>query len=553
MGESWLSNCRREHLECALHESHQIALPTRVINVGSMSQPPFLHVSGNDEIGKWVALSYCWGGDSPFTLNKDSFSRLQSGLPLSDFPPTLRDAILVTRALGVQYIWIDSLCIFQDDANDWAIEASRMGNVYRYATLTIAATSAESVNAGFLDKREQFFNCALTWSPERGPQDEPQNILQKYPIFARKVHRRAGEYFTARSRWASRGWTFQEELLSPRLLQYTPGRMVWRCPKGVAIEPDSDTSSGSPYLVSDLKDIISESNNESQSVNYDIQSLPIDVTYKAWYSLVSQYSSRYLTYDKDCLPAIAGFAKFFQAKLNDQYCAGLWKQDMLYGLLWSTWPKDSSTGGKSSAQAMREISSERARPSWSWITAFDMKMDWPHRSDGLTYSAKLIDVEVYGGTGDDFGRISGGKLTLEAPYRDINLRRSSTVLSLAGKLQKLTEIVLDRPEYLAGTESSRSAVVSLSYIAQRFILIEVMRCSNSHRPGIWLLVLQPVAVDVPEAAGQQVYRRVALVYLQPWEYDDENSKEEEHANRLQDAAYRAVQKEVWLRSTFAMI
>jgi hypothetical protein len=127
------------------------------------------------------------------------------------------------------------------------------------------------------------------------------------------------------------------------------------------------------------------------------------------------------------------------------------------------------------------------------------------------------------------------------------------VLSLAGKLQRLIQIVLDRPEYFSWDRNQPLRRRSFELRRATLYPIEVMRCSDSHRPGIWLLVLQPVTVDAPEAGGEQVYRRVALVYLKPWEYDDKNSKEEEHVNCLQDAAYRAVQKEMWPRSTFVMI
>jgi hypothetical protein len=553
MGESWLDRCLREHPECAAEKSRQVVLPTRVINVGTISQRPFLHVSGNNEIGKWAALSYCWGGDSPFTLNKDSFSGLKSGLSLSDFPPTLRDAILVTRALGIQYLWIDSLCIFQDDVNDWESEASKMGNIYRHAVLTIAASSAESVNAGFLDKRERHFNCALPWLPEHGPVHNSQRHPRRYPIFVRQIRIFEDVYKAASSRWAGRGWTFQEELLSPRLLLYTPRRMVWRCPTGVAIDPESDISTSSPLLVSQLRGIISESNDSAMSIEEEIKLPPVDVTYNNWYYLLENYSARYLTYDKDCLPAIAGFAKYFQATLKDQYCVGLWKQDIIFGLLWSTKPKADSTSDKPSSQAMTESPSGDAQPSWSWISAFSMKVEWSNRRrDELTYPARIIDVEVYRATGDDFSRVSGGKLTLEAPYRHVDLKRT-TLFPHLDKLKELTEIVLARPDFLAGTGSSRSVIVPLSYTAQRFTFVQVMKCHYRHQPGIWLLLLQPVATNASGVAGQQVYRRVALVYVEKWVYDNDRSKEEAQTDRLQGAAYQMVIKEEWPRSTFVII
>lgn len=554
MGENWLNKCLHEHAECAAKGSQQTVLPTRVIDVGTVSQAPFLYVSENNQIGKWAALSYCWGGNSTFTLNKASFPSLRDGLlPLLKFPPTLRDAIIVTRTLGIQYIWIDSLCIFQDDTNDWRIEASRMGNVYRHAVLTIAATSAESVNAGFLDKRGNYFNCALPWNPDRELPHESQRHPQMYPIFVRQCEPLKDDSAAADSHWATRGWTFQEELMSPRLLLYTFRRTLWRCYTGTAVEPKSDVSGDSQSLFSQLKDIILESSNPAKITKDDPKESPADATYSTWYNLLTQYSKRNLTFDKDCLPAIAGFANYFQAALKDSYCAGLWKQDILYGLIWNTGSKVDSTSNKPLIQAATETPLDDTYPSWSWIRAFSMRVTWPYREEQITYSAQLIDVEVYGAAQDDFGIISGGKLTLKAPYQHIDLKLTRTAFPPWKTLHKLAQIVLARPEFLAGTETSRSIVVPKSNVTQRFTFIRVMQSHNSYRPKIWLLLLQPVSTNSAKGVGEQLYRRVALVFVQPYKNDEDNSEEEEQTDRLQDAVYKHVIKKDWPQSRFAII
>ncbi|KAH6983946.1 heterokaryon incompatibility protein-domain-containing protein, partial [Ilyonectria destructans] len=283
----------RGRLYFSTHVLFKMTLPTRVIDVDST---PRLHISGDGEVGRWVALSYCWGGDSTFTLNSTSFNNLPTGLPLLDFPLTLRDAVLVTRALGVRYLWIDSLCIFQDDKDDWAVEASRMSDVYSHAVVTIAATSAESVNDGFLGRRKAYFSCAFPWRRHDNVNSRP--VLLRIPC----------DYFSDQtkqlnSRWAYRGWTFQEELLSQRLLCYMTERMIWYCRKGRAVEPEEDPGKA-VSLFSTLKKLPKHSTG---------------AVHKTWYEVLEKYTKRDLTFEKDRLPAIGAFSTSFRAMLRDQY------------------------------------------------------------------------------------------------------------------------------------------------------------------------------------------------------------------------------------------
>ncbi|KAK0727277.1 heterokaryon incompatibility, partial [Lasiosphaeria miniovina] len=90
--------------------------------------------------GKYAALSHCWGspGQQPFTTTADNLASRQSGIDFQHLPPTFRDAVIVASELGVQNLWIDSLCIIQDDADDWARESIRMAAVYGKAHVTIA-------------------------------------------------------------------------------------------------------------------------------------------------------------------------------------------------------------------------------------------------------------------------------------------------------------------------------------------------------------------------------------------------------------------------------
>lgn len=91
---------------------------------------------------RYVTLSHCWGGSLPLRTTKETVHLYSWEIPYELIPKTFHDALTITRALDVPYLWIDALCIIQDDHNDWQIEASKMKDVYSGSLITIAATHA---------------------------------------------------------------------------------------------------------------------------------------------------------------------------------------------------------------------------------------------------------------------------------------------------------------------------------------------------------------------------------------------------------------------------
>jgi hypothetical protein len=106
--------------------------------------------------GRYVALSYCWGKSLAYTTTSGKLAAHQQdgGIAFAQLPKTLQDALLLTRYLGLDFIWADCLCIIQDDKADWEQEAARMAGVYSNAYLTVAATRAAHCGEGFLQARK---------------------------------------------------------------------------------------------------------------------------------------------------------------------------------------------------------------------------------------------------------------------------------------------------------------------------------------------------------------------------------------------------------------
>jgi hypothetical protein len=151
----WLGHCCQEH-DCKVDEPPH-SMPKRLLKLqktpGS-SRHVIQLVETSEMINiPYVALSYCWGKLQNLVLTQETYSQLKDGIDEADLAPTLKDAVVVTRELGLEHLWVDALCIKQDDGTDKAVEIARMCEIYGNAAVTIAASRSSSVDEGFLNPR----------------------------------------------------------------------------------------------------------------------------------------------------------------------------------------------------------------------------------------------------------------------------------------------------------------------------------------------------------------------------------------------------------------
>lgn len=156
------------------------------------------------------------------STTQENIHALLNGFDTHLLPQTLLDAVHVTRQLGVQYLWIDSLCIIQDSADDWEREASNMAEIYANAYCTIAATRAEDGHGGFLQPRSQRESVAI-----RPPNGVPYYVCDVIDDFRHDVES---------STLNQRGWVLQERALSPRTIYFAESQVYWECGEGVHCE-----------------------------------------------------------------------------------------------------------------------------------------------------------------------------------------------------------------------------------------------------------------------------------------------------------------------------
>ena len=145
LAKNWLQKCQDNHEMCRAAQA--TSLPTRVIYLGKSDEELRLCITHGTS-AKYATLSHCWGQITLPTLSMNNIQRLQLAIDFSVLPKSFQDAMTVTRRLGVQYLWIDSLCIIQDSAQDWEQESAKMADIYINAWFTIAATGAHDARGG---------------------------------------------------------------------------------------------------------------------------------------------------------------------------------------------------------------------------------------------------------------------------------------------------------------------------------------------------------------------------------------------------------------------
>jgi hypothetical protein len=334
-------------------------LPTRLIMVGSLSDEGVRLVetaslpAGLDD-HRYTALSYRWGSTNTLTTTAETVQERMAHIPLSRMPRTIHDAVQVTRRLGVRFLWVDALCIIQDDKDDWDKEAARMGDVYMNAYCTIAAHAAKHADHGFLEEslqREKViavggnldggsFEAEMAayraWAEDGAPTLAASRPFDSEAFFvARGSH---GQLHLDRSELSSRGWVLQERILSPRIIHFGPGgSLYFEAQGGVEhVETGFDPKS-SPFR--ELRGALAAVDQRPhgglpKTRPATLPETANKVVYHDWYNMVTRYSECFLTNPSDKLVALSGIIRKCEELTGDTCMSGIWANDLIYCLLW---------------------------------------------------------------------------------------------------------------------------------------------------------------------------------------------------------------------------
>lgn len=341
--EKWIRDCLSTHSDCD-RPANRGTLPKRVVDVGSVdgrTKPKVYETNG--ESGQYAALSHCWGSIRPIETTRDTLAVLKHEIRWAELPNTFKDAITLTRRLGLKYLWIDSLCIVQDDARDWELESAKMASIFKGAYLTIAATAAADSSFGCFPRGKDYElldesygiclpvfvrekrsdDCFLPLRVNRGMLVPPDMKLNEF--LDHGLHP-----------LQKRAWCFQELSLSTRTIHFTHSEIVWHCKSEWHCECGGVELGGSS-----VRRIARFWNNPAGFEEIDefkecVRWPQIDTANltTAWYRIVEIYSSKHLTFQRDILPALSGLAKQIQRLEPGRYLAGLWEKSLPYDLAW---------------------------------------------------------------------------------------------------------------------------------------------------------------------------------------------------------------------------
>ncbi|KAH7145687.1 heterokaryon incompatibility protein-domain-containing protein [Dactylonectria estremocensis] len=483
--KNWLSRCT-----CVpkLQASDNCLFkPTRIIDISNNPEVDIVvkSTSGLD-IPSYVCLSYCWGGPQALKCTSSNFEPSQSWVvPYDRVPAAFKDTFKIAEKLGFRFVWIDSLCIIQDDPADLKTELLAMPNIFKHADLTVCASSSKAFTEGFLQQRPDFREKQIMLNLPEGTSGTAH--LDSYTWWAPPVPEPL----------AQRVWAYQERWLSPRLLEYGWRTSRWSC-------SCQKNYSGNNNL-SILKDPSRASDAVKSHKYYSLFSylnppgvrqfsLSGSDLFNSWTSIIRKYSALKLTFPQDRLAAISGVAIELHRATGVGYLTGLWDHERLPSfLLWRT-------ERRFSERRMRP--DDRRAPSWSWA-AIDEGVIFQH-SRVVLESFKIVDVGVSG----DFDRSVQGFMKMRGPVRQGLFWHGSGTVALDPSESHITITKQDGHELLIWPDCVSDIVHreqgNAELVEIELTLIAVGRAHTDHGIIRGLMLLRDTAKESSD------YRRVGM-------------------------------------------
>ncbi|KAK0653986.1 heterokaryon incompatibility protein-domain-containing protein [Cercophora samala] len=368
---NWLNDCNTNHPDCYLKvisspkgsSPKGLTLPTRLLDLGDLeSQHSVLlrlsaSLSLKEKDTRYIALSHPWGDSrnhDHFSTNATNVnSRLTSGIAISSLPETFRDAVTVTRALGIRYLWIDSLCIVQGPRGDFETEAQKMETVFSMAYCVIAASRASGTSSGFLSPRPERKFVALNLFDDAGKGNTGDSGDDGNLIYVcEAIDNFQSDVIDGPLN--QRGWVLQERALARRTIYFTERQTYFECGAGVRCETLTKMTNNQSSFLGDP--------NFPQVALTSSKGAKI----RLYESLYKTYSRLQFTRAYDRPIAIAGLEQRLVAAFETRGGYGIFDRIPFFGrsLLWTC----EEPGGMQRIEFPKEgLGRYRVPPSWSWM------------------------------------------------------------------------------------------------------------------------------------------------------------------------------------------
>ena len=386
-----IETCISDHPKCGNWPGR---LPKRILDFENVTMKNSIRlIEAGGKYERYATLSYCWGRGTFFTLEIGNMEQFKSGIELSQLPQTLKDAVGVTQRLGLRYLWVDALCITQDDRGDWAELSTHMADVYGQAWITITVQESANVNEGCVYPLPDKFGDQISVHPHQFSEAVSVFVTDAKDFRPRNLSQTALN---------SRGWAFQERVLSRRVLFLCRTELKFECRAMFLTEHghrDFSTQAKRSMTADD------------EMINLELNDISLQV--KAWSDLVGEYNGRVLTYMTDKFPALAGVASQFQNHTNVKYVAGIWSNAILESMLFA-WAGSRDFGSE------EEFYRTYTAPSWSWAAHYGgVALNYDH--DGVMV-AEVVDWDTVLRMSNPFGEISSAWLKIKAPLLPLRQR-----------------------------------------------------------------------------------------------------------------------------------
>ncbi|KAL9637458.1 MAG: hypothetical protein Q9204_001879 [Flavoplaca sp. TL-2023a] len=377
---------------------------------------------------EYLTLSHKWGGACILKLTKSNFESMLNGIVINDLPLTFQHAITITRNLGYHYLWIDSLCIIQDDPDDWAFESSTMSRVYSNSILTIAALWGDDNRSGCFVERNPFAteDCRIgTWK-HGNVIVQSGNRVRGEPLWSVKP-----------APLLKRAWVLQERLLSPRTLFYGPWELYWECGERSTNESEPEVTydwgeAGATFRFRSMKetDLISRRTSPLGRLwrhilkdwwgivnNNSPQRTLLKRTYLTWMNIRDEYWSSGLTYHSDTLVAISGVTEAIEQMTGLHFVFGLCYEVLYSELLWEV------------ENANATIRSTLG-PTWSWASVEKAQLRSAYLYTSQIEGHKQTSIfhtcaESIGDSKDRDPSLKSNRLSLRGPFSHTTLKRDN--------------------------------------------------------------------------------------------------------------------------------
>lgn len=370
--------------------------------------------------GQYVCLSYCWGRTQFLKLTTKNLEVCKQGILVKTLPGCFQHAIEISRGLGIRYIWIDALCILQDDKKDWEIQGSNMADIYRNSFLVIAMSRTATPHQDCLAETTTITIDSIQ-ARLVSHLNDTLDSFSPFPL-------------------AQRGWCFQERLLAPRVVHFGPHELAWECSTQAQCECGRDENRFKIPKSSFYANIIQMDQSSPTAGRVYFRN---NTNGAFWRMIAAYYTNHKLTFDADRLPALSGIAMAIQPNRPGTYLAGLWSDTLVLDMLWGV-------------KHLRPCSRLQRSPSWSWAT-INGSIWYPFNAYDSSQMRIYCQVEGFHCEPDGVsmtGRIRYGWVKLGAPVLECSHTKEGLISIIPGGVEcanysksghNKVELMLDDP------------------------------------------------------------------------------------------------------------